>query len=100
MCAPSGPPGKQTTSPARSCVLAVGRPDASAAGDDEQPLLDAVVVVVGADPLALLELVDRGPDQLAADRLVDSRGALRIAGPVPLVLRLSSSLKRLKRRTR
>src|SRR5262245_8401056 len=42
--------------------------------------------MVGADSLALVELVHGAADLLRADRIVDRGGAFRIARPIPLVL--------------
>jgi hypothetical protein len=53
-------------------LLAVGLPEDGRAADHQQPLLDAVVVVVGPEPLALLDLVDGAADGGGAQPVADA----------------------------
>ncbi len=84
MCAPSGPGGKQTTSPSPSSILAALVPDGDAALEHDEPLLVRVLVVVRADALPGWQLVERRAHLLAPER----RAEPRHPGAVPLRVRV------------
>ena len=83
LCAPSGPSGKQTTSPGASSCSPSGSRRVGVPRQHEQPLLVAVLVVVRADALARGELVDRArraPRRRSAGRCAPYGVAVARAG--------------------
>ena len=86
MCAPSGPGGKQTTSPSPELVLAAGVTYRDAALEDDEPLLLGVLVVVRADALAGGQLVERGPHLGRSDRRAEPGHTGPEAGRIGVVV--------------
>ena len=90
--APSGPSGKRTRSPGASSCSPSGSRRVGAPGEHDQPLLLGVLVVVRADALARVELVDRPAELLGADRARRSGpSGAAVAGRVALVARSAST---------
>ena len=70
-------------------VLAVRHAQSGTPGDDEQPLLDAVLVVVGESALPWLKLVEAGAESLRSDPLPHHRtppGVPRSIAPLEVEL--------------
>ena len=83
--------------PGAQLVLAVGNPQRRPARDDEQPLLGAVLVVVGERALARLELVDGRADLLGAEPRPEAGRAPRRSPAGSVRSSSSSPSKMLKR---
>ena len=73
--------------PGLELALALGCAQGRPAGEDDQPLLLGVLVVVRADAQAGRELVDRQAELLPADERADARVGRAVAGRLVLVRR-------------
>ena len=72
LCAP-GARGEADEVAADELVLAVGVAQGGRAGQDEQPFLLDALVVVRADAVARIELVERAAELRGADALAEPR---------------------------
>ena len=80
LCAPCGLREEADEVAADELVLAVGVAQRDGADEDEQPLLLDAFVVVRADGVARIELVERAAELPGADALAELERAAAVAG--------------------